>query len=498
MDAVNRDLALLTAARWLREEFGRLLQVREARRVRRAAGECWAVTIAAVPTSGDVVVGQIEVDETGEIAPKLTADDVLKALQRPASVFERFPSLAPPPGSVTAIPAVSDELADFGDFGGESEDDGSDDPDAVRARVQALLSKGDAASWREARDLLPRLLGDPDRRGITLLRMAELERRLDAPKLAKDYAEAAAREFADRFDMIGLEKAAGLAMELQSKEDFLESQVHALLESCRARLVPMENLFEAPALRPVPEKDRRWLETQSRLRTLKPGETLVREGDPSRSLFVIKSGLVGVLLDKPTGGARMVRCCFPGWLLGESSVLVEGDPRCTASLRAQRVTEVWELDAQVVKDLMRQSPDLADAIAHTKQIHRLDSFFSMHETMGQLDVQVRDEMIGCIQRIQTFDEDTVIIPSGEVPSVCCLVARGEVALHSGWDIDRPPISVATADQFVCVRDAIHEIPVETSAVARAGATIAFFDAERLRALVAGSGDRVAAVLERLG
>jgi CRP-like cAMP-binding protein len=495
---VNRDLALLTAARWLREEFGRLLQVREGRRVRRAAGECWAVTVVAVPSSGDVVVGQIEVDEAGEISPKLSADDVIKALQRPASVFERYPSLAPPPGSVAVIPAVSDELADFADFGGDVVDDGSDDPEAVRARVQSLLTKGDDGALREARSLLPRLLGDPDRRGITLLRMAELERRLEQPKLAKDYAEAAAREFADRFDMVGLEKSAALSMDLQSKEEFLESQVHALLERCRARLVPMERIFEAPALNPVPEKDRRWLETQVRLRTLKPGETLVREGDPSRAIYVVKSGLVGVLLDKPTGGARMVRCCFPGWLLGESSVLIDGDPRCTASLRAQRVTEVWEIDAQVMKDLMQQSPELADAVAHTKQIHRLDSFFSMHETMGQLDVQVRDEMIGCIQRIQTFEEDTVVIPSGEVPSVCCLVARGELALHSGWEIDRPPISVARVDQFVGVRDAIHEIPVETSAVARAGATLAFFDAERLRALVAGSGDRVAAVLERLG
>jgi len=492
---VNRELALLTVGKWLREEFGRLLEVREARRVRRAAGECWAVSIVAVPSSGEVLVGQVEIDESAVIDPRLTADDVIKALQRPSSVFERFPSLAPPPGSVTAIPAFADE---FADFSGGIVDDGSDDPEAIRARVQALLAKGDRAALVEARNLLPRLLGDPERRGVTLLRMGELERRLDQPKLALDYAEAAAREFADRFDMIGLEKAAGLAMDVHGEAAFLDSQVHALLERCRARLVPMESLFEAPALRPVPERDHRWLETQAKLRTLKAGETLVREGDPSRAIFIVKSGLIGVLLDKPNGGARMVRCCFPGWLLGESSVLIQGDPRCTASLRAQRVTEVWELDAQVVKELMQQSHELADAIAHTKQIHRLDSFFSMHETMGELDVAVRDEMIGCIQRIQTFDEDTVVIPAGQVPEVCCLVARGEIALHRGWDLEQPPVAVARVDQFVGVRDSIHEIPVETSAVAKAGATIAFFDAERLRALVAGSGDRVLAVLERLG
>ena len=84
-------------------------------------------------------------------------------------------------------------------------------------------------------------------------------------------------------------------------------------------------------------------------------------------------------------------------------------------------------------------------IAETKQMHRIDSFFSMHETMGQLDVQVRDEMLSCIQRLETFDSETIILPANEPPAVACLVARGNIALfeslgyretarlaHPGW------------------------------------------------------------------
>ena len=492
---MTRELALLTVTAYLREEFGRLLEAREARRVRRAAGDCWLVDVVAVPSAGDLFIGQVDVDEHGVVAPKLTPDDVVCALQR-TTVIERYPSLPPPMALARATP--TDAFADLADLGVGPPEERTEGTDAVRARVQALLTRGDRASLEGARELLPRLLGDPERRAVTLLRMGELERRLDQPKLALDYAEAAAREFADRFDMVGLEKAAGLSIDLLGKEAFPECAVHGLLERCRARLVPLESMFEAPALQPVPAADRRWLEVQARLRTLSTGETLVREGEPSRAIYVVKSGLVGVLLERPEGPARMVRCCFPGWLLGESSVLVEGDPRCSATLRAQRVTEVWQLDAQVVRDVMLGSPELADAIGHTKQIHRLDSFFSMHEAMGQLDVQVRDEMIGCIERIQSFDEDTVVIAPGEVPSVACLVARGELALHRGWDLEQPPVDVAGVDRFVGVRDAIHAIPTDSSAVARAGSTIAFFDAERLRALVAESGDRVASVLERLG
>ena len=38
----------------------------------------------------------------------------------------------------------------------------------------------------------------------------------------------------------------------------------------------------------------------------------------------------GVWLEKPSGGSWLVRCCFPGWLLGESSVLGASTATCTA------------------------------------------------------------------------------------------------------------------------------------------------------------------------
>ena len=491
---MTRELALLTVTAYLREEFGRLLEARNARHVRRAAGDAWVVSVVAVPSSGEIEIGEIDVDENGSLAPQLGVDDVVSALRKTKTVVAMLPTTPPPGGTTSPIAEMSlEELDGFGDL---AEDDGTDDPEAVRTRVQALLTNGDEPSLRQARDLMPRLLGDPDRRGITLLRMAAIELRLDEPRLAIGYIEAASREFADRFDMTSLEKAAAMALELLGTEAFMKSQVHQLLEQCRARLRPIDSMFDAPGLTPVREEERGWLEVQAQLRTLSPGDTLVREGEPSRSLFVIKSGLIGVLLEKPTGGTRMVRCCFPGWLLGESSVLVAGDPRCTATLQAQRVSEVWQLDAQNVKEVMRENPKLGERIAETKQIHRIDSFFSMHETMGQLDVQVRDDMIGCIQRIQSFEEDTLILPSGDVPKVACLVARGEITLHQGWELDRA-IATITADRFVGVRDALHQIPSDCSALARKGSTIAFFDAERLRA-VAASSEQVAAVLERLG
>src|SRR5262249_35868049 len=162
-----------------------------------------------------------------------------------------------------------------------------------------------------ARDLLPRLLADHDHRGATLFSMAEIEVRLGERALARDYLEAAAREFADRFDLPALEKAATLALGLVPREEFSGSPIHTLRERRRARLTPLASLFEARSLAELPPDLRARLEAKATRKTLAPGDTLVAEGDPSRNVFVVKSGLIGVWLEKPSGGSWLVRCCFP-------------------------------------------------------------------------------------------------------------------------------------------------------------------------------------------
>src|SRR5262245_30129595 len=90
----------------LRPDFGRLLDVRDVRRVRRVVGDAWVVTVVLAAPSGELHVADVTVDETGTMTPALTADHVIEAARR----AERF-SLQPPP----------DELADFGDLGGDDD-----------------------------------------------------------------------------------------------------------------------------------------------------------------------------------------------------------------------------------------------------------------------------------------------------------------------------------------------------------------------------------------
>jgi CRP-like cAMP-binding protein len=473
---------------FLVREFGRLLEVRDVRRVRHVVGEGWTITVVLNASSGDLHIADVLVDDSGGMSPVIDANTIVAAIERARAAQPTRPS---------------EHVGDMGDMEGfGAADDEGDALDALEMnedpadiRVARAITKGDPASLREARDLLPRLLTDPEKRGATLLTMAEVEIKLDEPSLARGYLDAASRELSDRFDMPALERCASVALELLGKEAYATSAIHGLLEQSRARLKPIADIMDSRSFAGLPESLRAAIEPHVNLRTLASGEDLVREGEPSRNVFVVHSGLLGVWLEKPSGGQWLVRCCFPGWLVGESSVLQE-NARCTATLRAERVSEVWTIPADAMRAAMAQLPELADRVAATKQIHRIDSFFSMHETMGQLDVQVRDEMLSCLQRLETFETETMLLPANEAPRVACLVARGEVRV---FEPGKPgAVGVVRADGFYGVRDAIHEIASGVEAVASPGSTVAFFDAERLRALCLRSPAHVVAVLERLG
>src|SRR5512142_993572 len=145
----------------LRDGFGRLLDVRDVRRVRRVADDAWVVTIVLAAPSGDLHVADVTVDASGTMSPVLGPDHVIEAVRSAKHV-----SLAPP-------------ADDFGDFGDASEDDGlgmlEELETPIEARIEAAIGRGDPKSLREARDLLPRLLTDHEKRGQTLFTMADVE-----------------------------------------------------------------------------------------------------------------------------------------------------------------------------------------------------------------------------------------------------------------------------------------------------------------------------------
>jgi Cyclic nucleotide-binding domain len=480
---------------YLRENFGRLLQFREIGKVRRAAGIFWRAEVVCLSRDGEIPMGRVTVNNDGHLVEKITVDDLITALKGFVPVSLEDADLADQQAKLLA-----DEFADFGlddDIGGD-DDDGlgflmEDTADETRSRVDAFLETGTPEAKRQALQLLPRLLTSPETRAATLAEMAELEAELGATQVALGYLEAACREFADRSNLEGLERVATLALELLGPDAYETSPMNTLLAENIGNLAPVEDFFALDYFRELDDAHREVL-TQSiqRLR-LAPGEDLVREGDLAEHAYVIESGQFSILLEAPDGSSRAVRCIFPGELVGEAAVLEDSGGRRTATIRADRVSTVWELNGQGLRAMVLQDPSMAMGIEKARDLRQVHSFFSMHETMGQLDVQVRDELLSCIKSIAKYPAGEVLIPEEKIPDRAFLVAQGSVDyILNGTAIRHYP-----PDTFAGLRDSIMALKTEGKFVVAEESTLVRFDGIKLRDLAADAPPAVVAVLERL-
>ena len=96
-----------------------------------------------------------------------------------------------------------------------------------------------------------------------------------------------------------------------------------------------------------------------KLRRYLAGQTIIREGDPADSFFILTRGAASVRQNGPDG-EREVSTLKPGDFFGEIGLL-SGTPR-NATVRATAPTEVLELDAEGFKDLVESSQLTKDRV----------------------------------------------------------------------------------------------------------------------------------------
>jgi thioredoxin reductase (NADPH) len=99
-----------------------------------------------------------------------------------------------------------------------------------------------------------------------------------------------------------------------------------------------------------------------KLRRYLPGQTIIREGDPANSFFVLTKGAASVRQNGPDG-EHEVSTLKAGDFFGEIGLL-SGTPR-NATVRATAPTEVLELDAEGFRELVESSQQTRDRITHS-------------------------------------------------------------------------------------------------------------------------------------
>ena len=129
-----------------------------------------------------------------------------------------------------------------------------------------------------------------------------------------------------------------------------------------------ERLSQVPLFQQLPPEAIAELLPQVQERTYRAGTTIIRQGDPGDSFFVVETGAVDVL-DERAGNHKLAT-------LGDNDVfgemaLLTGEPR-SASAVAARDTRAWIILKEQFDRLLQTSPALADAVAQLASRRRAD------------------------------------------------------------------------------------------------------------------------------
>ena len=481
---------------YVKEKFGRIVEPREVSVVRRASGRAWVGELYCMTRLGEVKVGEMTINEAGNIISGLSVDQLIDALAstKPvADIDEGQPIAEDDFSDLSLDEPVSAGGADFGQ--NDELDDfftNLDTPDLYE-RIERLISSGSRDGLLEARELLPQLLSNPIERGSVLRTMGELEIELGETGLGLNYLEAAAREFANHANIETLDQVAERMQQIIGSEEYSKCSVKMFAEHLRLQMNPIDAIRDMPIFAGLGPDEIFEIEGVAQPLRINAGDVLLKENDEAVHAFLVRSGILSVWLEAPDGKSRMVRCCFPGDLVGESSVLGEKGATCSATVVADRPSNLWRFEGDRLRSLAKEFPKLGMRLESTLALNRLDSFFSMNRITGDLDVPVRDRLYGCIVKIRDADPGDVLGTSGKLPEIVYMVAKGSVEYR------RPGAQsqVYAQDSFVGLRDALHGLPLEGDYVVAEAARLICFDADGLRTLASESPPEVVAVLERL-
>lgn len=183
----------------------------------------------------------------------------------------------------------------------------------------------------------------------------------------------------------------GLAVARPARELRLERQAPA--RSPRAALLGRIELF-----RDFPAAELRDLEQSMRERLFRREATIVRQGEPGASLFILAEGALDVVLERECEEISLDRLA-PGDVFGEMALLT-GQPR-SATVRAATDAVVYEVAKDHLDPLLRRRPELAEGLAEavaSRQARNAERGLAFDRS-GSPHLPQRDDLLG---RLRAF------------------------------------------------------------------------------------------------
>lgn len=135
------------------------------------------------------------------------------------------------------------------------------------------------------------------------------------------------------------------------------------------RLLPL--LQGADIFQGIPEQTLEQIAARMRLETYGAGETLFKENQPGRNLYMLVGGEAEVLRQRPDGRAQTMATLQPGDICGEMSLLLE-QPRM-ATVRMTQDSQIIAMGPSVFKALASDHPEFLEHLSRLVENRRQEN-----------------------------------------------------------------------------------------------------------------------------
>jgi len=162
---------------------------------------------------------------------------------------------------------------------------------------------------------------------------------------------------------VALTDATLLELTHQSLEEIIKKypKVKTAVEEIYIEKVFVPILKNHPLFSAIPESDLPSVASWFNIREFAGGETVIREGEEGKALYIVRTGEFMVFKKLTRGKAVKLAVLGPGDIFGEISILTDG--KTTASVKAIKNSTVMCLERSKFKELVMLYPVVLDGVS---------------------------------------------------------------------------------------------------------------------------------------
>ncbi|MFC1857309.1 cyclic nucleotide-binding domain-containing protein [Thermodesulfobacteriota bacterium] len=228
---------------------------------------------------------------------------------------------------------------------------------------------------------------------------------------------------------------------VNNKGGFLRKTATTINYLKRKRLKEFRTIFEkmsrVPLLNHLPPEEIYQLLPYITSRAYEKGRTIVRQGEPGDSLFIIEAGQVEIIDEQK--GSQVIAVLGADDVFGEMA-LVTGEPR-SATAKAASDTRVWMILKEHFDRLLQISPKLADAVRYLVQ-ERISDL----KNKEYIAPDMAEKWYS--QAVKRIDEEIIIPTETEIKEAASAHGGAPLAIWLGILLDGIPESLVIGSSML--------------------------------------------------